>query len=71
MVVGLTPSKEKGGLESILEKILSKGLVISGDVRVVLVDTELLNLKLVLTLASFETGQKYAMKLPLRGTSLG
>lgn len=45
-------------LGDILERILDKGLVIAGDIRVNLLDIELLTIKLRLVIASLETARE-------------
>ena len=45
-------------LGDILERVLDKGLVIAGDIRVNLLDIELLTIKLRLVIASLETAQE-------------
>ncbi|MBV9096108.1 MAG: gas vesicle protein [Streptosporangiaceae bacterium] len=44
-------------LGDILERVLDKGLVIAGDIRVNLLDIELLTIKLRLVIASLETAK--------------
>ena len=51
--------REPGGnLGDILERVLDKGLVIAGDIRVNLLDIELLTIKLRLVIASVETARE-------------
>src|SRR6059058_4669616 len=45
-------------LGDILERVLDKGLVIVGDIRVNLLDIELLTIKLRLVIASLETARE-------------
>lgn len=45
-------------LGDILERVLDKGLVIAGDIRVNLLDIELLTIKLRLVIASLETAKE-------------
>lgn len=45
-------------LGDILERVLDKGLVIAGDIRVNLLDIELLTIKLRLVIASLETAKQ-------------
>jgi hypothetical protein len=45
-------------LGDILERVLDKGLVIAGDIRVNLLDIELLTIKLRLIVASLETAKE-------------
>jgi hypothetical protein len=46
---------EPGNLGDILERVLDRGIVIAGDIRVSLLDIELLTIKLRLVVASVET----------------
>ncbi|MFI7673863.1 gas vesicle protein GvpJ [Actinophytocola sp. NPDC049390] len=59
----LTPQSGNGNhqtsnLGDILERVLDKGLVIAGDIRVNLLDIELLTIKLRLVVASLETAKQ-------------
>jgi Gas vesicle protein len=45
-------------LGDILERVLDKGLVIAGDIRVNLLDIELLTIKLRLVIASLDTARE-------------
>jgi Gas vesicle protein len=49
---------EPTNLGDILERVLDKGLVIAGDIRVNLLDIELLTIKLRLVIASVETARE-------------
>ncbi|GAB4583790.1 gas vesicle protein [Nocardia sp. IFM 10818] len=49
---------EPSNLGDILERVLDKGLVIAGDIRVNLLDIELLTIKLRLVVASLETARE-------------
>jgi hypothetical protein len=55
---GLSSGHEPANLGDILERILDKGLVIVGDIRVNLLDIELLTIKLRLVIASLETAKE-------------
>lgn len=59
---GYTTSAGAGGsttnLGDILERVLDKGLVIAGDIKVNLLDIELLTIKLRLVIASLETARQ-------------
>lgn len=54
---GLAGGREPANLGDILERVLDKGLVIAGDIRVNLLDIELLTIKLRLIIASLETAK--------------
>jgi hypothetical protein len=49
---------EPANLGDILERVLDRGIVIVGDIRVSLLDIELLTLKLRLVVASVETARQ-------------
>jgi hypothetical protein len=49
---------EATNLADILERVLDKGIVIAGDIRVQLADIELLNIKLRLLVASVDKAQE-------------
>ncbi|MFD1120767.1 gas vesicle protein, partial [Sphaerisporangium aureirubrum] len=53
------PARESGGsLGDILERVLDRGVVIVGDIRVNLLDIELLTIKLRLLIASVDTARE-------------
>ncbi|MFJ9779831.1 gas vesicle protein [Amycolatopsis sp. NPDC101161] len=56
--LGSTGSHQPANLGDILERVLDKGLVIAGDIRVNLLDIELLTIKLRLVVASLETAKE-------------
>ena len=49
---------QPANLADILERVLDKGLVIAGDIRVNLLDIELLTIKLRLVIASLDTARQ-------------
>ena len=53
-----TGGHEPTNLGDILERVLDKGLVIAGDIRVNLLDIELLTIKLRLVIASLDTAKQ-------------
>ncbi|GAA4219327.1 gas vesicle protein [Actinocatenispora rupis] len=55
---GAGSQREPANLGDILERVLDKGLVIAGDIRVNLLDIELLTIKLRLVVASLETARE-------------
>jgi Gas vesicle protein len=55
---GLGGGPEPANLGDILERVLDKGLVIAGDIRVNLLDIELLTIKLRLVIASLDTAKE-------------
>jgi hypothetical protein len=50
--------QQAANLGDILERVLDKGLVIAGDIRVNLLDIELLTIKLRLVIASLDTARE-------------
>ena len=57
-VGGALSTPQSTNLGDILERVLDKGLVIAGDIRVNLLDIELLTIKLRLVIASLETAKE-------------
>jgi hypothetical protein len=53
-----SPGREPANLGDILERVLDKGIVIAGDIRVNLLDIELLTIKLRLLIVSVETARE-------------
>ncbi|WP_259406819.1 gas vesicle protein [Microbispora sp. H10885] len=51
-------SRESANLGDILERVLDRGIVIAGDIRVNLLDIELLTIKLRLVIASVDTARE-------------
>lgn len=51
-------SSQETNLADILERVLDKGIVIAGDIRVNLLDIELLTIKLRLVVASLDTAKQ-------------
>jgi hypothetical protein len=49
---------QPANLGDILERVLDKGIVIAGDIRVNLLDIELLTIKLRLVIASLDTARE-------------
>nr|WP_232003799.1 gas vesicle protein [Mycobacterium sp. 1465703.0] len=54
----MVSSGQSTNLGDILERVLDKGLVIAGDIKVNLLDIELLTIKLRLVIASLETAKE-------------
>ncbi|MFC6021444.1 gas vesicle protein [Plantactinospora solaniradicis] len=55
---GPAASSDAGSLADILERVLDRGVVIAGDIRVNLLDIELLTIKLRLVVASVDTARQ-------------
>lgn len=49
---GIAPAPQGANLADVLERVLDKGLVVAGDIRINLLDIELLTIKLRLLVAS-------------------
>jgi Gas vesicle protein len=56
--VGLPGRSEPANLADILERVLDKGIVIAGDIRVNLLDIELLTIRLRLLIASVDRARE-------------
>lgn len=54
----ITKSTDATNLADILERVLDKGIVIAGDIRIQLADVELLNIKIRLLIASVEKAKE-------------
>jgi len=52
------PGRESTNLGDILERVLDRGIVIAGDIRVNLLEIELLTIKLRLVIASVDTARE-------------
>lgn len=55
---GGVASPQSANLADILERVLDKGIVIAGDIKVNLLDIELLTIKLRLVIASLDTARE-------------
>ncbi|GHE42876.1 hypothetical protein GCM10017673_51410 [Streptosporangium violaceochromogenes] len=55
---GAPDRRESANLADILERVLDRGVVIAGDIRVNLLDIELLTIKLRLVIASVDTARE-------------
>jgi hypothetical protein len=58
---GAPPSLPSSSLADVLERILDKGLVIAGDIKVKLVDIELLTIQIRLLIASVDKAKELGM----------
>ena len=54
----ITTSTQSTNLADILERVLDKGIVIAGDIRIQLADVELLNIKIRLLIASVDKAKE-------------
>lgn len=54
----ITSSINSTNLADILERVLDKGIVIAGDIRIQLADVELLNIKIRLLIASVDKAKE-------------
>ena len=57
----ITQSTNSATLADVLERILDKGLVIAGDIKIKLVDIELLTIQIRLVIASVEKANEMGM----------
>jgi hypothetical protein len=57
-VTGLPARQDAVGLADVLERVLDKGIVIAGDIRVNLLDIELLTIKIRLLVASVDKARE-------------
>ncbi|MDT4923921.1 MAG: hypothetical protein QOG01_1634 [Pseudonocardiales bacterium] len=57
-MTGLPSPAESASLADVLERVLDKGLVIAGDIRVNLLDIELLTIKIRLLVASVDKARE-------------
>jgi hypothetical protein len=57
-VTGLPARQDASTLADVLERVLDKGLVIAGDIRVNLLDIELLTIKIRLLIASVDKARE-------------
>lgn len=57
----MTHSVESSNLADILERVLDKGIVIAGDIKIKLVDIELLTLQLRLVICSVDKAKEMGM----------
>ncbi len=57
----ITHSVHSSTLADVLERVLDKGVVIAGDIRIKLVDIELLSIQIRLVICSVERAQEMGM----------
>jgi hypothetical protein len=57
-VTGLPGRKEPDSLADVLERVLDKGIVIAGDIRINLLDIELLTVRIRLLIASVDKARQ-------------
>ena len=55
-------SDSSANLADVLERVLDKGVVIAGDIKINLLDIELLTIKLRLIIASVETARRMGLR---------
>lgn len=63
-------STETANLADILERVLDKGIVIAGDIKVKLVDIELLTIQVRLLIASVDKAREMGIDFWLRNPDL-
>ena len=57
----ITHSVSSSGLADVLERVLDKGVVITGDIKIKLVDIELLTIQIRLVIASVDKAREMGM----------
>ena len=63
-------SNETSNLADILERVLDKGIVIAGDIKIKLVDIELLSIQIRLLISSVDKAREMGMDWWLRNPDL-
>ncbi|HVB28213.1 MAG TPA: gas vesicle protein GvpJ, partial [Terriglobia bacterium] len=58
---GMSHAVESSTLADVLERVLDKGIVIAGDIRVKLVDIELLSIQIRLVICSVDKAKEMGM----------
>ena len=66
----MTHSTETSNLADILERVLDKGIVIAGDIKIKLVDIELLSIQIRLLIASVDKAREMGLDWWLRNPDL-
>ena len=61
-------STNSSGLADVLERVLDKGVVIAGDIKIKLVDIELLTIQIRLLIASVDKAREMGMDWWMRNT---
>src|SRR5213596_4182606 len=56
-----TPTRGNAGLVDILDRVLDKGLVIAGDIRVSLAEVELLTIRIRLMICSIDKAEQIGL----------
>jgi len=59
--IGLKHSLETSNLANVLERVLDKGVVIAGDIKIKLVDIDLLTIQLRLVICSVDKAKEIGM----------
>src|SRR5262245_18870501 len=58
---GVAPAIQPASLPDVLERVLDKGIVIAGDIKIKLVDIELLSLQIRLMVCSVDKARELGM----------
>jgi hypothetical protein len=61
MQQGMTHSVQSSTLADVLERVLDKGIVIAGDIKIKLVDIELLSIQIRLVICSVDKAKEMGM----------
>jgi hypothetical protein len=59
-----TLGAQRANIVEFLDRILDKGIVINGDITILVAGTEILSLRINLVIASIETAKRYGIELP-------
>jgi len=57
-------SGQRSNIIEFLDRLLDKGIVINGDITVLVAGVELLSFRINLVIASIETAKRYGIELP-------
>ena len=56
-----SPSRAKAGLADVLDRVLDKGLVVAGDIKVSLAEVELLTIRIRLMICSIDKAEEIGL----------
>lgn len=63
-MVHFRPETKHEGVKQVLDRMLDKGIVVDARVRAFLVDQKLIEVRAIITLASFETAARLVLPFP-------
>ena len=70
MALELPAHHRSTGLVDVLDRVLDKGLVIAGDIKVSLAEVELLTIRIRLLVCSLDKAQEILFLMSLKGSNL-